>query len=82
MTAIQGRCPDCGVAAGQLHGSRCDVEQCPDCGGQALSCECEGPPFQRPRMPWTGQWPADVVEELPSQPAARRRRRKGKRGRR
>jgi len=33
-------CGDCGVAAGQYHHSGCDLEICPRCRGQAISCNC------------------------------------------
>jgi hypothetical protein len=34
-------CRDCGAARGELHVPTCCWEQCPRCGGQAISCDCE-----------------------------------------
>lgn len=51
-------CPDCGVKPGELHILGCDVEQCPDCGGQLLFDDCGGETGPvHPRLPWTGEWP-------------------------
>lgn len=34
-------CHDCGAQKGEFHVPGCDVEQCPACGHQALSCDCD-----------------------------------------
>ncbi|HTU23216.1 MAG TPA: hypothetical protein VMG10_34595 [Gemmataceae bacterium] len=50
-------CPDCGVPPGDYHEIGCDIEQCPYCGGQLISCTCEKTPPLDDRMCWTGVWP-------------------------
>ena len=48
-----GRCGDCGIKHGGIHHYGCDVERCPKCGGQLITCDC---------------WPAEfqVATDLPS----------------
>jgi hypothetical protein len=36
----EGYCHDCNVKYGQLHHPGCDMERCPRCGGQVISCCC------------------------------------------
>jgi hypothetical protein len=33
-------CDDCRVLKGQFHVMGCDIEQCPRCAGQAITCNC------------------------------------------
>lgn len=52
-------CHDCHVKPGELHHNGCDVERCPWCGHQRISCDCEGKDawIAKNRLPWTGIWP-------------------------
>jgi hypothetical protein len=34
------RCHDCGAKNGHPHHPGCDMERCPKCGLQAISCDC------------------------------------------
>lgn len=36
-----GPCRHCGTIEGKLHFSACDYEQCPKCGKQLMTCDCE-----------------------------------------
>lgn len=48
------KCHDCGAEEGQLHIPGCDMERCPKCGGQAISCDCTDEEFYAVgyRIPW------------------------------
>lgn len=35
------RCHDCGCKPGNFHHSGCDMEECPQCHGQLISCDCK-----------------------------------------
>jgi hypothetical protein len=64
-------CPACKVAPGQHHETGCDVEVCPECGGQLISCGCISRTGCAPwhekwfdrLIPWTGKWPG-VAETM------------------
>ena len=35
------RCHDCAALPGHIHHWGCDMERCPKCGMQLISCDCE-----------------------------------------
>lgn len=43
-------CHDCGVLSGQFHVPGCDMEECPLCGGQNISCGCHHEPLTSNEM--------------------------------
>jgi hypothetical protein len=36
------RCGDCNVLPAQIHHMGCDIEECPQCSRQLISCDCWG----------------------------------------
>ena len=42
------RCHDCNVELGGFHHPGCDMERCPKCGGQLISCGCLDEEDDRP----------------------------------
>jgi hypothetical protein len=52
-----GHCPECGVGPGQRHKERCDIDMCPYCGFQRLSCGHDVPVDDR--LVWEGLWPGE-----------------------
>ena len=39
---VNERCHDCGIVnkKGNMHHFGCDIERCPKCSGQIISCDC------------------------------------------
>lgn len=62
------RCPGCGVTIGNPHINGCDVEHCPECGRQKISCDCY---FQDsstlPAIVWSGFWVGEIEEHKTDQ---------------
>ena len=55
---LRDNCPDCGVAIGENHLTNCDIERCPKCGLQLLSCDCSNEALDGVTwIPWTGEFP-------------------------
>jgi len=49
------KCHDCGAKEGELHMDGCDMEKCPNCKGQLISCGCEDKDIiNKPKEPYFG----------------------------
>lgn len=51
------RCHDCWVAAGDVHHHGCDMEECPACGEQSISCDCLWAGEEDDDEEWAGDVP-------------------------
>ena len=45
-------CHDCGVSPGEVHHHGCDMERCPRCQGQSISCGCRWAGEKNPDEEW------------------------------
>ena len=45
-----GPCHDCAALPGQYHVPSCDMEECPNCGKQSISCGCHWEPISLDRL--------------------------------
>jgi hypothetical protein len=59
---LTGQCHDCGIQIGGLHHFGCDMEECPRCHEQLISCDCGGE-FEKNMT---------ELNRFPPSPAARR----------
>jgi DTW domain-containing protein YfiP len=48
MRASKQPCRDCGAPPRGFHHRGCDIEECPQCGRQLLSCGCLDEPDDEP----------------------------------
>lgn len=69
----RGRCPDCGVKVGGFHHLGCDVQACPRCRRQLISCGCDWDEFPAEEDPFDedADADADVIPLVPVVTAAR-----------
>jgi hypothetical protein len=56
-----GSCHDCGCDPGGIHHLGCDVERCPRCGGQLITCGCRPDLISKAWLELTGRHESDAA---------------------
>lgn len=59
----RGRCGDCGVLEGEFHEPGCDMEICPFCRGQLITCDCCLEHLDLDASPGTYTWEHGLTRE-------------------
>ena len=66
LEAARRRCGDCGVRRGGLHHPGCDLQRCPCCHGQLITCGCRFDEIPPDADEWDGDDGWDEGDEFPT----------------
>ena len=60
---MRDRCGDCNVLAGRVHHHGCDIEHCPRCQRQAITCGCLWKGEEHLADDWEDEWEERLLLE-------------------